>query len=273
MKKVSALLLFFLIIINYLNCGPQKITEEVREKCIPSLIQIDANDGSMRVMFRENCKSLKSGYNIYISESSLSENSSDTIKPNNHPVFPGDTTPEDGIEQYEATGLENGKVYYVSIRTVFSDQTMSKPSEELKVVCGPRGEFDLSIRYKSDKDGFSFAKNGYVRADDIYNDLYLFTKDSTDFLASPSRLDGFLRTSKFRLLSTNNTIEEAIKKSISTNNPYDETINITKGSLVQVLTADGHTALLQVVGFSGEGESRQVILKYAFTIRTSVPFF
>jgi hypothetical protein len=273
MKKASALLLSFLIIINYLNCGPQKVTEEIREKCIPSLIQVDVNDGSITVIFKENCKSLKSGYNIYISESSLSGNTSDTIKPYNHPVFPGDTNPEDGIEYYEAKSLENGIVYYVSIRTVFSDQTMSNPSEEFKVVCGPRGEFDLSVRYKSEKDGFSFAKNGYVRADDIYNDLYLFTKDSMDFLASPSRLDGFLRTSKFRLLSTNNTIDEAIKKSISTNNPYDETINVTNGSLVQVLTADGHTALLQVVGFSGEGESRVVKLKYAFTIRTSVPFF
>lgn len=273
MKKASVLLLSLLFIINYLNCGPQKVTEEIREKCIPSLIQIDVNDGSLTVMFKENCKSLKSGYNIYISESSLDENPSDTIKPNNHPVFPGDTTPEDGIEYYEATGLDNGKVYYVSVRTVFSDRTMSKASEEFKVVCGPRGEFDLSIRYKSDNDGFSFAKNNHVRADDIFNDLYLFTKDSSDFLASPSRLDGFLRTSKFRLLSNNNTIEEAIRNSISTNNSYNETINISKGSLVQVLTADGHTALLQVVGFSGEGEGRQVKLKYAFTVRTSAPFF
>jgi len=277
MKRILLLLSLSLLILNFLNCGPQEITEEIREKCIPILIQADVNDGSMTVKFRENCKSLKSGYNIYISEYPLdsisSNNLSDTIKPHNHPVFPGDTNPDDGIEYYEAIGLENGIVYYVSVRTVFSDQTMSKPSEEIKKVCGPQGEIDLSIRYKSETDGFSFAKNSIVRADDIFNDLYFYTKDEFDYLASPNRLDGFLRTSKFRLLSSNSTIDEVIKKSISTSNPYDERISIAKGNVIQVLTADGHTALLEVVNLSGEGENRLLKLKYAFTIRTSVPFF
>ncbi len=278
MKRASLLILILLITLSFLNCGPQKVTEEIRQKCIPTLIQANVNDGSMIVVFKENGKSLKSGYNIYISEIPLVSNYSvnnlpDSIKPNNHPVFPGDTNPEDGIEHYDAEGLENGVVYYVSVRTVFTDRTLSKPSDELKVVCGPRGEIDLSVRYKSENDGFSFTKNGYVRADDIYNDFYLFTKDGIDFLASPNRLDGFLRTSKFRLLSGNSTIDEVIKNGISTGNPYNDKISITKGNLVQVLTADGHTALLQVDGFRGEGEDRQVNLKYAFTFRTSVPFF
>lgn len=274
MKRASLLILILLITLNFLKCGPQKVTEEIREKCIPTLLQTYVNSGSMMVVFKENCKSIKSGYNIYINEYSIvSNNLSDTIKPHNHPVFPGDTNPEDGIEYYQAEGLENGVVYYVSVRTVFSDRTMSMPSEEFEVVCGPRGEIDLSIRYKSENDGFSFSKNSDVRADDISNDFYLFIKDGQDFLASPNRLDGFLRTSKFRLLSGNSTINEVIKNGISTGNPYNDKISIIKGNLVQVLTADGYTALLEVADIMGEGEKRQVKLKYAFTIRTLAPFF
>ncbi len=278
MYRVFLGILCLIISICFHSCGPPEMTEEIRSKCFPTLIRTDMNDGSMTVSFKEDCKTLKTGYNIYINEYSLVDiypNNSmpDTIKPINHPVFPGDTNPEDGIEYYEAMGLQNGIVYYVSVRTVFSDRTLSKPSNELKVVCGPRGDIDLSIRYKSDNDGFSFAKNSFVRADDIYNDLYFYTKDGSDFIASPNRLDGFLRTSKFRLLSNNSTIDDVFKNGISTNNPYDDKISITKGNLVQVLTADGHTALLQVADFSGEGENRQVKIKYAFTIRTSVPFF
>jgi len=275
MKRASLFILILLITLNFIKCGPQKITEEIRLKCIPTLIQADVNDGSMIVKFKETCKSLKTGYNIYVSESSLSKIHimPDTVKSHNHPVFPGDTNPEDGVEHYDAKGLENGVVYYVSVRTVFSDRTLSKPSNEILVVCGPRGDIDLSIRYKSENDGFSFTKNGYVRADDIYNDFYFYSKDGLDFIASPNRLDGFLRTSKFRLLSAKSTINEVIKSGISTSNPYNEKISISKGNLIQVLTADGHTALLEVIDMNGVGEKRRMLLKYAFTIRTSVPFF
>ena len=116
-----------------------------------------------------------------------------SVKPFNPTPFPGDTNPDDGVEHFTAEGLQNGVTYYVTIRTVYPDGTLSPPSREVGVVCNPRGEVEISIRYESEHDGYSFAGDRYVRADTDENDLYFFSKDGIDYIASPDRLDGFLK--------------------------------------------------------------------------------
>ncbi|MBU8934538.1 MAG: hypothetical protein KOO62_11090 [candidate division Zixibacteria bacterium] len=260
------------------GCGPKRITEETTSGCVPNDVRVDVNDGTMIVSFKEDCSAMKSGYNIYISEQPLVADYSGpslpaTVKPHNHPVFPGDTNPEDGIEQYEAEGLQNGVVYYVSVRTVLADRSLSKPSLELVTACGPRGEMELAIRYSSERDGFSFIRNEFVRADDLSNDLYFYSRDGQDYLASPLRLDGFLRDNKLRLVHNGGEladISDLIAEGVVSS---ENRVMVKTGDWVRVQTVEGFTALVKVLAVEGGDSERRIRLYYAFSPRTERPLF
>ncbi len=247
--------------------------------CVPQDVQVEVNDGTMTVMFKDNCTQMKSGYNIYISRTPLVKQYPGTelpatIKPFNHPVFPGDTDPTDGIEHYNAEGLENGVVYYVSVRTVFSDRTLSKPSTEVTAVCGPRGEIELSMRYTSETDGFSFAENKFVRADNVKNDVYFFSKNGKNFLVSPDKLDGFLRKSKLHVLPYKGSFREVAAKINSSGiSATEQQVTITPGTWVLLVTEEQYPALLKILEISGTAKKRQVKFFYAFSPRKNAPFF
>jgi len=262
-----------------ISCGPKLSLEKATITCIPTDMQVEVRDRAMTVSFADNCERLKAGYNIYISRESLTDKYPGTelpvsIKPFNHPVFPGDTSPEDGIEHFEATGLENGNPYYVSVRIVFPDRTLSQPSREVVAVCGPRGDLELTVRYKSAHDGFSFIDNSVVRADNSRNDVYYFTKDGDDFLASPNRLDGFLRVTNLKVLPFAGTFKEVSTKLMTQDPlPDEDHVEVKQGDWVWLITADGYSALLEVVGFEGKGELRRIKLFYAFTPSRGIPIF
>ncbi len=253
------------------GCAAKKVADESPTGCVPSEVKVETADRSMTVIFTPSCGQLISGYYIYISEEPLSAYAQDTvlpgsIKPFNLASFSGDTDPDDGVERFEADRLENGKKYFVSVRTIFPDRTLSRSSTEIPAVCGPRGEMQLSIRYKSDRDGFSFKQNGYVSADNLANDLYFYSKDGKDFLASPVRLDGFLRDNRLARLSLEGEYEQVkTRLTAAAEIPEQERIEVKKGDWVLLYTADKSFALLQVLDFSGAGEKRVVRLFYAYS--------
>lgn len=258
MKYIFAILAVSLLIIG---CGP-KVAEEVPTGCYPQNVKVDVNDGMMDVSWKNSCDQLISGYNVYISE----QEPATASEPNNNGPFPGDTNPDDGIEHYKAEHLENGKKYYVSVRIIKPDQTLSKPSNEVVAVCGPRGDIDLSVRYKSDKDGYSLEKNEYVRADNVDNDLYFYSKDGKDYISSPNKLDGFLRNNRFGKINYKGDFDGLKKKLSSMSiNSNEDRISVKKGDWFVLRTADNKTALFQVKDFSGSGEQRHVSLFFAFS--------
>jgi hypothetical protein len=197
-----------------------------------------------------------------------------TIRPFNLAAFNGDTDPDDGIEHFEADGLDNGKKYFVSVRTIFPNRTLSRSSAEIPAVCGPRGEIELSIRYRSEQDGFSFEQNGYVSADNLANDLYFFSKEGQDFLTSPVRLDGFLRDNRFMRLEFKGEYEQ-VKAQVATVDkiPDQDRIEIKKGDWVLLYTADKRFALLKVLDLSGRGDKRVIRLFYAYSALEDEVFF
>ena len=216
----------------------------------------------MTIVWEVECPRLISGYNIYISEQPLSEGNS---RPFNATVYPGDTDPDDGVVQYDAQGLDNGVRYYVSVRVVFPDQSPSTPSEEVAAVCGPRGEIELTTRYSSEQDGYSFAQNQYVRADDLNNDLYFYSKGGTDYLASPIRLDGFLRNNRFMRLSVNGDLE-TVKHQLASidSEPRDDRVAVREGDWVWIVTTEGHHALVQVRKLTSKEGKGTVVLSFAY---------
>ncbi len=245
-----------------ISCGPPPPGAEHRATCRPEAPTVEAGDGAMTIAWKVECPQLISGYNIYISEQPLTEHNS---QPFNATVYPGDTDPDDGVVQYDAQGLDNGVRYYVSVRVVFPDQSLSAPSDEVAAVCGPRGEIELATRYSAEQDGYSFAQNQYVRADDLNNDLYFYSKGGTDYLASPIRLDGFLRNNRFMRLSVNGDLE-TVKHQLASidSEPGDDRVAVREGDWVWIVTTEGHHALVQVRKLTVEDGKGTVVLSFAY---------
>lgn len=267
-RKYIIIPILALLIIAGCNGAP-KPSGEKGAACSISDVTTDVNNESMVVSWNDNCGQLISGYNIYISEEPLVETYPDTslpesIEPHNQVTYPGDTDPGDPRVHYEAEGLENGVKYYVSVRVVYGDQSLSEPSEEIVAVCAPRGQIELGVRYSENPDGFSFVEAEYTDADDTNNDIYFYTVDGDDFLASPMRL-GFLKDNRLRTLPYSGDIEEvAAKVKADSELPSADKVQVAPGDWIWVYMPDQTTALVQVREFSGSGENRQVSLYFAY---------
>jgi hypothetical protein len=272
-KMIKRIIILSMSVLLLFGCKPKEVAEE-RSTCNPTDIKVDVNHEMMDVSWINPCKELISGYNIYISETPLNNSYPGTelpssVKPFNDSSFVGDTNPDDGIEIFEAKNLKNNKKYYITVRMINPNMTLSKPSQEVIAVCGAREEIELSIRYKSNQDGYSFKDNQYVRADNLQNDLYFFSKDGTDYLNSPHKLDGFLNINKLAKLSYKGNFENLRSKIQSLRFKTDQDkVKIAKNDWLIMKTASGNYCLINVIGFSDSGVNRKVKLFIAYS---SVP--
>jgi hypothetical protein len=275
----NAFIIMSLILLTLAGCGPKTGSGGEAHRGDSYNLQIDVNDGSMIVAWKRHTGGMISGYNIYISEEPLAARFpgpgiDPSIQPHNRTPFPGDTNPDDNMEYYTAESLENGLRYYVSVRIVFPDGTLSEPSREVTAVCGPRGEIDLAVRYQSDHDGYSFEQNEYVRADAVDNDLYFFSKDGIDHLASPIRLNGFLNDTRLLVLPYGGSLEEVSSRVMESKlTPTDDQVDISTGDWVLARTASGRHALLHVLALRGDGKERQIHLFFAYSALVGEVFF
>lgn len=265
-RAVSLVLLIFIVAAG---CGPTQKPSEVSPTIYPYDLEVSANNHKIDLSWKRHGAGLISGYNIYVSRTSLASEYPNgkypsTVKPYNLTIFPGDTNPEDNIEHYEAEGVENGVKYYVTVRIVMPDRSLSKPSNEVAVVAGPRGEITLDSRYQGEHDGYSFEEDSYTGADAGNNDVYFYSLDGTDYLASPTRLNGFLRESKFAVLPYKGDLPDVLSSVNGSNlTPSEIRVEITAGSWVLMRTADSANVLLKVIGFNGQGKDRKVDLQFA----------
>ncbi len=254
-----------------LGCGTKKITDEQANNCYPQNLRIESQDKKLTVIWDMDCDHLYTGFNIYISEEPIREKYNgiipDSFEPFNTSPFQGDTDPFDKVEHFEAKGLENGKIYYVTATVLYTNLTNSILSNEVKTVCGPHGEITLSVRYSDEQDGYSFNKSQFVRADNVDNDIYYFHKNGEDYLNSPNRLDGFLKENKLSLLPFTGDLAD-IKQKVDINKSYQLTsdrIRVEKDNWVQLVTPDNKYALIKVLGFTGTDKDRKIKLYYAYS--------
>lgn len=253
---------------SLMHCSsPKKVTvaDEIPAEApavIPVDLKVEPGNERMTIEWKQQGDGLISGYNIYISESPTL---SDTAAPVNFAPYPGDTDPDDGVERYEAGSLENGKKYFVTVRVINPDRTLSAPSNQAMTICGPRGEILLESRFAGEQDGYVLARAAYVRSQSDQNDLYFYNSGGTDYLASPDRLDGYNRKSRFSKLSLKGSLAE-IRSRVSNVSeiPKADRIAVNVGDWIHVRTADNRNGLLHVVGFAGEGKSRGIRLEIAF---------
>ena len=266
-----SILSFMILGVVFSGCGSKKISDEQANNCFPQNLRIESHNQELTVIWDMNCDHLYSGFHVYISEEPIREKFNgiipDYFEPFNTTPFQGDTDPSDNVEYFDAKGLENGKIYYVTATVVYTNLTNSILSNEVKAVCGPHGEITLDVRYNGEQDGYSFDKNQIVRADNVDNDIYYFSKNGEDFLNSPARLDGFLKDNKLSLLPFKGDLAD-IKHKVDINKSYQLTtdrIKVKKDDWIQLVTPDNKYALIKVLGFTGAGKDRKIMLYYAYS--------
>ncbi|MEW6050122.1 MAG: fibronectin type III domain-containing protein [Candidatus Zixiibacteriota bacterium] len=251
------------------GCGPKPKTvltplnmePSPLPRMLPYDLHVDVAYGKMTVAWRTHGLGMISGYNVYISPFSLEGAPLDSIRPFNVTPYPGDTNPDDSMVTFEAEPLDNGVKYYVSVRVLYPDGRMSAPSNEVTAVCGFRGEIEMPVRFSGDNDGFSLSQGKAVRADSPDNDLYFFTNDRKDYLASPVRLGGFLRETKFAVLSVMGTWQQLRESVVALNaTPTNDKAAIRPGHWLLLKTADETHALVQVLRVSGKDKDRKLLL-------------
>lgn len=275
MKKLSILILISAVL---LQCGPPKTVEEVIYRvCAPENLTARAGDRSVFLKWETPCPdSIRvAGYNIYISDIPLDKYRFKELPTRyasfNSAPYPGDANPEKNFETMEIAGLENGVKYYVSIRTVYTDGILSAASNEVEVITRPEGQFDLAYRYTGQNDGFSFVEGTAVPSDGDKNDLYFFVADGMDFLASPHRLNGFIRQSAFYSLGATTDIYQYQTINLDIE-PVDR-IPIQTGESYLIKTADGNYAKIRVEGADGLNKQRVLHVRYIYqTIRDLMRF-
>lgn len=274
-RQMNKVIVAAVLVLIALGCAPKKPPVEYDRTIAAVDVNVEVNSETMTVSWKKAGEGMIAGYNIYISEEPLAARypeaaAKPTFQPYNDEPFPGDTNPDDGVEYFIANNLENGVKYYVSVRVVYPDKSVSKSSNEVLAVCGPRGAIELAVRYEGEHDGFSFEKNEYVKADAVDNDVYFFSKRFADILNSPVRLNGFLRKNKFLLLPFRGTFEQVSEQLAQ--NPMtatNEFAPVKVGDWVLIQTPEKKNALVNVLGFSGEqGEERRVRLFYAYSALT-----
>lgn len=275
MKKFVVLILALAI---FIQCGPPRPVEEaIYRVCAPGDLTVHAGDGSAFIQWGAPCPdSIRvAGYNIYLSETPLEKyrikELPDQYTPYNSAPYPGDSNPEKSFETMETGGLENGQKYYVSVRTVYTNGKLSAASNEIELICRPEGQFDLAYRYSGQNDGFSFADGSAAPSDGDKNDLYFYVADGMDFLASPHRLNGFIRHSSFYSLGATENIYQypAINLDIE---PVDR-IPIKIGESYVIKTADGNYAKIRIESATGLNKERVIHVRYVYqTIRDLMRF-
>jgi len=156
-----------------------------------------------------------SGYNIYVSEKSLAEIfdswTDNHPDPYNFTPFPGDTDGDKSKETFELTNLDNGKTYYISVRTVGLGGIESPPSNEISITPLAKGSFLLSTNHMIEAGGFCFENENSVPSRDPRCDIYLYSKNDIFGLSSPNRLGAGFRKSKFSLRRTGVSDAETVK--------------------------------------------------------------
>jgi len=121
----------------------------------------------------------------------------DRPAPHNRDPYPGDTDGDPSRESYEIADLENGRTYFVLVRTVGPGGAESGPSNEVQFVPISRGTFLISSDHSADNGGFAFDSGLSVSARDVRCDIYLYAKEDEIGLSSPSRLAAGLRQTWF----------------------------------------------------------------------------
>jgi hypothetical protein len=272
MRKFSfCFYLCILLSIAVVSCGPKtRVDIDESKRCVPRNLMLVATDNNYaRIAWDPGCPGIRimSGFNIYLSPTPLTGRYSGhdlpgSVIPHNREIYPGDTLGDPKRETYECKDIENATVYYAHVRAVYSDNTLSVPSNEIEIIAYPQGEISLAVSYSGENDGFSFIENDYCRTDDIENDIYFYHKDGIDYLCSPSRLGPVNRMTKIFEAGKAPVFDKS--SDIIPSGDYSERIPLVINGIYIIETEEGYPARLRVKAIDGSGNTRMIKFEYLF---------
>jgi hypothetical protein len=262
---IAALLLY--------ACAPsvKEPGTEFKTICHPHDLAVDSLGSSyIKIAWNPGCPKnrVMAGYNVYVSQLPLTlsypgTELPDSIRPVNDLPYPGDDQGLLNRETYEIEkGITDGVRYYIHVRVVYADGSVSAPSNEIQAVSRPEGTLQLQLSFTGNRDGFNFETNSYVRADDSDNDIYFYHKDGSDFLCSPSRLGPINRETRLSRLGPAISIRDFGE--VDAPDETQECVQLTPQTMYLVVTAKNTYAKLFVRGFEGTGDNRHLIADYVY---------
>lgn len=242
--KPASTIILMPFLLSVFNCGPKPPGEIITPNTPYNLKAVaGSHSADLYWQISRDDKSPISGYYIYLAESQNAEGEMYNSSP-----YPGDTDGDITRESIEIPRLENGKPYYAYIRTVFSDGSLSKPSEKVTFVPLAQGKITISQNHTANRSGFNFADEKYTQARDFKNDIYIFATASRSGISSPSRLHSSLRQTKIAL----------------NQGEMDMTQPLKKGQDYTLVTADGGRAMLTLLSTKGTAPEIEATFKYVY---------
>lgn len=245
---------------------------------VPSGLAVEHTPENIRLSWKTNRQptDLISGYNIYISAEqrireigSADQRVSSCLRSGQ--TYPGDNDPRTDVETAVLNGLEFGVEYFLHLRTVSADGTIGAPSEEIAVIPRPAGRINLMSRFAGKRDGYSFAKQQYLPANNILNDMYLYVRRDSVFAASPHRLDRTLRWAEFYELGPGESIAAFPRVELPPKGK--PTLHLKTGYLYIVSTPENCLAKLYIVGVRKSSGPTELIIDYIYQPRCGVGIF
>lgn len=248
-----------LIIVISLGCAPKPVlkpTPPITVIEIPAPFNLDVKTGNRQATLLWSINRSDSipisGYNIYISDNSISDSSTWKANPGSPyiiPPYPGDTDGDTGHETMPLDRLSNGHRYFALVRTVGPDNRESKSSNVIEFTPLARGEFTISIDHNAPTGGFNFENEKSVPARDPRCDIYLYATESKIGLSSPDRLGAGLRKTRFQEPSLNGN--------------QLETVKISRGDWLMVETKTGQ-AKIQIENIQGNYPDISARISYIY---------
>jgi hypothetical protein len=254
--------------IVFLSCAPaEKEPIRVEAGPSPSELEADLTGGGADLKWKTNRdeSTLIQGYNIYVSEQPLyqpggEKSVPDDLSPVNDTPYPGDVDPGYDFETYELRGLENGKIHYVAVTTLYSGDVESQPTNQIEIIPRPEGTFVLNSSFSGEQDGYSFQRQQSVATDDLDNDIYLTTIDEDLYVASPSRIDYVLRETSFYDIGRKGSLDEVRVGELKTR--PSEKLKVEEGLIFLLQDADDCYALVKFD--IADPEARRVVSSYIY---------
>ncbi len=253
----------------FVSCGPKPETfaTDRDKRCLPENLTIDSTGNRYALLAWEpGCPGVRllRGFNVYASRVPLvsrypGTDMPDAVKSVNEQVYPGDTLGNPGRETYALEEIENAVAYYAHVRAVYSDGSLSPPTNEIRVVTYPQGRFTLRESYTGSNDGFSITTGEYCRTDDLVNDVYFYYKEGQDFLCSPIRIGEIYRDTKIHSAGPE-APEDWI--GMTPDGSFGDRALIEPGGVYILILEEGYSAKLEVRSIEGIGDSRAITFDY-----------
>jgi Fibronectin type III domain len=250
------------------NAPPQELTPRIIERCKPGKLAVDSTSNKyVRIAWDPGCPPIRilQGFNIYAYPHPLGLTDPnlalpESIKPLNPEVYPGDTEGNLNRETYELKNLDIGVKYYVHVRAVYDDGTLSTPTNEIEIICYPQGIIELNRAHSGEKDGFSFEKFDYYGTDALINDIYYYNKDGKDYLCSAARISAVNKKTRLFSVQGGESLRNMIDMEPS--GVSSERLEIREGDNCLIKTEAGYSIAARIMRFEGESEIRRVIIEY-----------